>query len=192
MVPMFSPPPPSTPGKADLCITLSTNSTTALVWEQKWREVGQGEIRGTKTRSRVARTNEKCGRLDFVSGSEACARDVLGQVSQVRGSEWQISAVDWRYLPHTGLRKTKENHRLTKYVKKRQEMWFQKNHGEMYLVSSASSSVEELGPGLLPVSHYTKNLSVVFPGLVLSPLGEHYKIQKSFYWWRIMTLWTNG
>jgi hypothetical protein len=56
-------------------------------------------MRGTQTRSRVARTNEKCARLDFVSGSEACARDVLGQVSQVRGSEWQISAVDWRYLP---------------------------------------------------------------------------------------------
>ena len=75
--------------------------------------MGQGEIGGTKTRSRVARTNEKCARLDFVSGFEACARDVLGQVSQVRGSEWQICAVDWRYLPHKGPRNTKENHRLT-------------------------------------------------------------------------------
>ena len=112
---------------------------------------------------------------------EACARDVLGQVSQVRGSEWQISAVDWRYLSHNGLRKIKENHGLTNYVKKRQEMCFEKNHGEVYLVSSASSLVEELGSGLLPVSRYTLHLSVVFPGLVLSPLGEHCKIQKSFY-----------
>jgi len=84
--------------------------------------VGQGEILDTKTRSRVAGTNGEWARLGFVSASEACARDVLGQVSQVRGSEWQISAVDWRYLPHTGPRKTKENHRLTKYAKKRQEM----------------------------------------------------------------------
>jgi len=38
---------------------------------------------------------------------------------------------------------------------------------------------------------HKKNLSVVFPDLVLSPLGEHYKIQKSFYWCGIMTLWTN-
>ena len=77
---------------------------------------GGGGIRGTKTRSRVARTNEKCARLDFVSGSEACARDVLGKVSQVRGSEWQISAVGWRYLPHNGPRKTQENHGLTNYA----------------------------------------------------------------------------
>jgi hypothetical protein len=76
--------------------------------------------------------------------------------------------------------KRKENHKLAKYVKKLQEICFEKNHGEVYLVYSASYLVEELDPGLLPVSHYTKNLSV-FPGLVLSPLGEHYKIQKSFY-----------
>jgi hypothetical protein len=75
-------------------------------------------------------------------------------------------------LPHTEPRKSKENHRLTKYVKKRQETCFEKNHGEVYLVSSAaSSSVEELGPGPLPVAHYSLHLSVVFPGLVLILLG---------------------
>jgi hypothetical protein len=104
---------------------------------------------------------------------------VLGQVSQVRGSEWQISAVDWRYLPLTGPRKTKENHRLTKI---RQETCFEKNHGKVYLVSSASS-VEELGPGLLPVSHYIYIFItfLLFFRVALSPLGKHYKIQKSFY-----------
>jgi hypothetical protein len=62
--------------------------------------------------------------------------------------------VNGKYLRWTGgisHRKTKENHRLTKI---RQETCFEKNHGEVYLVSSASSSVEELGPGLFPVSHY--------------------------------------
>lgn len=40
-----------------------------------------------KTRSSVASTNEQCARFNFVSVSAACARDVLGKVSQVRESE---------------------------------------------------------------------------------------------------------
>jgi hypothetical protein len=78
-----------------------------------------------KTRSRVARTNEKCARLDFVSASEACAWDELGKVSQVHESEWQMSAVNWRELRQTGPRNTKENHRLIKSAEKRQEMCFE-------------------------------------------------------------------
>ena len=76
------------------------------------------------------------------------------------------------YLPHNGPRKTQVTHGLTNYVEKRQEMCFEKNHGEVDLVSSGSSPVEELGSGLPPVSQYRLHLSVVFPGLVLSPLGE--------------------
>jgi hypothetical protein len=40
-----------------------------------------------KTRSRLAGTNEKRARFDFVSASEACAWDELGKVSQVCESE---------------------------------------------------------------------------------------------------------
>jgi len=59
---------------------------------------------------------------------------VLGQVSQV-------VEVNGKYLQWTGgishipgREKTKENHRLTKYVKERREMCSEKNHGEVYLV----------------------------------------------------------